>query len=248
MEQDKEFDPVPEEVISKLSQVSSATVSYYLQKAGIRNTFMTGVARLNPGQVMLGYASTLRLLPMREDLFDASAIANATYPQRWLVENIEPGAVMVIDARGDTRAGVLGDILVARLEARGAAGVVTDGAMRDTPSLKEGKLPIYAGGAHGAASMSLHLALDMNLPVQCGGVTVIPGDLLLGDDEGVVVIPRKMAEQVAEETFKQERIERFVLSKVQSGSSIRGVYPPGPETTREAEEWLARGGEEEQGK
>jgi regulator of RNase E activity RraA len=235
------FDPVPEEIVAKLSEVSTATVAYYLLHQGIRRVFMTGVYRLNPGRPMVGYASTLRLLPMREDLYDPATIANATHPQRRLVDTIEPGAVMVVDARGNLEAGVLGDVLVARLGARGAAGVVTDGALRDTPTLRELDFPLYTGGAHGGASMSMHIALDMNIPVQCGGVTVVPGDVLLGDDEGVVVIPRKMVEQVAEATLRQERIERYVLHRVRAGSGLPGVYPPGPETVREAEEWLARG-------
>jgi regulator of RNase E activity RraA len=240
------LEPVPQEIVAKLSEVSSATVAYYLLNQGIRRTFMTGVYRLNPGRSMVGYASTLRLLPMREDLYDPATIANATHPQRRLVDNIESGAVMVIDARGELGAGVLGDILVARLEAGGASGVVTDGALRDTPTLRQQNLPLYTGGAHGGASMSMHIALDMDIPVQCGGVTVVPGDVLLGDDEGVVVIPRKMLEQVADATLRQERIERYVLHRVRAGSSIRGVYPPGPETVQEAEEWLAReeGGEQ----
>lgn len=239
------FDPVPEEIVEKLSRVGTATVAYYLLHQGIRRVFMTGVYRLNPGRTMVGHAATLRLLPMREDLYDPSTIANATHPQRWLVDNIEPGGVMVIDAGGNAGAGVLGDILVARLEARGAAGAVTDGALRDTPTLKQVALPLYTGGAHGGASMSMHIALEMNVPVQCGGVTVLPGDVLLGDDEGVVVIPRKMVEQVADAALRHERIESYVLSKVRAGSSIRGVYPPGPDTIREAEDWLAREGKGE---
>lgn len=235
--------PVPVGIVEKLREVSTATVTYHLSKVGIRNTFMRGVRRLNPGPVMIGHAATLRLLPMREDLYDRSTVVNVTYPQRMLVETIESGAVMVVDARGDLSAGVLGDILLARMEYRGAAGVVTDGAMRDSPSMAGGTFPVYLGGMHGAASPMAHLSLDANLPIQCGGVTVLPGDIIFGDEEGVVVIPRKLAEQVVTDAWKEEGLEHYLLQKVRDGSSIRGVYPPSEETIREYEAWrAARGG------
>jgi regulator of RNase E activity RraA len=198
---------------------------------------MTGVAPLDPGYTMVGEAVTLRYLPYREDLNATQSVADPEHPQRKTIDNIQAGGILVIDARGDLRSGTLGEILMARLKARGATGMVTDGAVRDVTGIKEVGLPTYVGGVHASASQTIHYAVDANLPVQCGGVTVVPGDILVGDADGVIVIPRKYAAQVAEESLHHAELEVYLYERISSGQSLRGVYPPNEQMLREYEVW-----------
>jgi regulator of RNase E activity RraA len=186
---------------------------------------------------LVGQAFTLRYIPAREDLDHTGALDNLTDPQRVAIERVGPGEVLVIDARGDVRAGTLGAILATRLKLRGAAGVVSDGAFRDSPEIAASGLPAYARAAHGAANKTIHHPTDFQLPIACGGVAVYPGDVLVGDDEGIVVIPRHLAAGVAEEAAIQERREVFILEKIRGGASIVGVYPPNEATLAEYAEW-----------
>ena len=230
---------VAAEVLERLRAVSAATLSTQLYRRGFRNLFMHGVAPLRPDSRMVGQAFTLRYIPLREDLEASGEFNNLTNKQRIAVESVGPGDVLVIDARGDTRAGTLGNILAARVKARGAAGIVTDGAYRDTPSIRAIELPTYARGQNPNLSLTIHHPSEINVPIACGGVAVLPGDVIVGDGEGVIVIPRALAEEVAEAASEQERREEFIYSKVESGSSILGVYPPNDETLREYEAWRA---------
>ncbi|MBI3966506.1 MAG: ribonuclease activity regulator RraA, partial [Chloroflexi bacterium] len=152
------YEPLSAAVLDELRGVSTATLTYYLYKRGLRNVFMQGVASLTRGETLVGQAFTLRFIPLREDKASPSVLADPSYPQRLAIETVEPGDVLVMDARGDTRAGTLGDILVARIRARGAAGVVTDGAVRDALAIAEQELPVYCGGAHAAAHVAVHMA------------------------------------------------------------------------------------------
>lgn len=226
---------VAPETYERLRRVSTATLTTVLLKHGLRNTFLTGVRPLAPHYRMAGEAVTLRYVPAREDLDTLEALADPEHPQRKLVENILPGQVLVIDARGDVRAGTLGHILATRLLRRGAAGVVTDGCFRDTPAIRELGLPAYAAGEHAAANVTVHHAADINVPVGCAGVLVMPGDIVVGDGEGVVVIPRRLANKVAEQALEQEMREEFIWEKINAGSTIVGVYPPGEAVRREYE-------------
>jgi regulator of RNase E activity RraA len=198
---------------------------------------MVGVRPLSPSTRLVGQAFTLRYIPAREDLDHTGTLDNLTDPQRVAIEKVGPGEVLVIDGRGDVRAGTLGAILATRLKLRGAAGVVSDGAFRDSPEIAASGLPAYARAAHGAANKTIHHPTDFQLPIACGGVAVYPGDVLVGDDEGVVVIPRHLADAVAEEADAQERREEFIMAKIRSGASIVGVYPPNEATLAEYEEW-----------
>ena len=162
---------------------------------------------------------------------------NTTSKQRLAVESVGPGDVLVIDARGDVRAATLGDILAARIMQRGAAGIVTDGAFRDTPSIRELDLPTYAQGQSPYVSTRIHHPQDINVPIGCGGVAVLPGDLIVGDGEGVVVVPRAIAAEVVQAAFEQDEREKFIMSRILAGSSILGVYPPDAETLRDYDEW-----------
>ena len=235
------FDPSPsarleEDVAQKLSQVSTATLTSVLLKLGLRNTFMSDVHPLTPGTRLVGQAYTLRYTPMREDL-DADALDgrfdNLTNPQRIAIEHVGPGDVLVMDARGDIRAGTIGNILVTRMKQRGAAGLVTDGAFRDAAGIAAVGLPAYSRGTHAATNVTLHHPVDVQLPVACGGVSVFPGDALVGDGDGVIVVPRHLAAEAASRALEQERRERFILGKVQAGASIIGTYPPNEATLEE---------------
>lgn len=232
-----------EEELAALRRVSTATLTTQLYKRGIKTAFMEGVRPLRPDLRLVGYAYTLRYIPAREDLGDTAEFDNWTNPQRLAVEEVGAGDVLVIDARGELGAGVLGDILVSRIAQRGAAGIVTDGAFRDSPGVAGVKLPTYARGMHAYMSAILHHPVETNRPVGCGGVAVIPGDVIVGDAEGVVVLPREMAAGIARDALSQELYEAWALRKIQAGASIRGVYPPDDSTRAEYEQWLAKQGE-----
>ena len=190
-----------DELRSLLSSVSTATLTSQLQRRGIRSTFFTGLAPLQPGTRLLGYVYTLRYVPQREDLLgELQAGINA---QKRAVESIGPDEVLVIEAREQDGAGTIGDILAMRAYRRGAAGVVTDGCVRDSPSLARMSLPVYARAPHAATLGRLHLPLDANIPIACAGVLVMPGDLIVGDDEGAMVLPAALAEEVARDALEQ---------------------------------------------
>jgi regulator of RNase E activity RraA len=231
--------PLAEEILDALRIPSTATLTSVLAKHGLHHTFVTGVRPLSSGLRLVGLAFTLRYIPAREDLDHTGTLDNLTDPQRVAIERVGSGEVLVIDARGEVRAGTLGAILATRLKVRGAAGVVSDGAFRDTPEIAALGLPAYARAAHGAANKTIHHPADFQLPIACGGVAVYPGDVVVGDDEGVVIIPRHLAADVAKEAVAQERREEFIMAKVRAGASIVGVYPPDEATLREYETWRA---------
>jgi regulator of RNase E activity RraA len=235
-----DLSPVAPEIFATLRVPGTATIWSALARRGLRNTFMTGVRPLKTGERMVGQAFTLRYIPAREDLDWTGTLDNLTDPQRIAVERVGPGDVLVIDARGDVRAGSLGAILATRMRVRGAAGVVTDGAFRDSPAIAECGMPAYARAAHAATNKTIHHPVDVQLPIGCGGVAIFPGDVLVGDDEGVVVIPRHLAAEVAQEAAAQEQREDFIMEKIRGGASIVGVYPPNEATLEEYKRWLER--------
>jgi regulator of RNase E activity RraA len=234
------LEPLPSGVIDTLRRAGTAPITSELFKLGIRHSFMTGVAPLEPDYRMVGEAVTLRYLPYREDLNNAQSVADPEHPQRKTIENIGPGEILVIDARGDVRSGTLGEILVARMKAKGGAGIVTDGAVRDVAGIRGVGLPAFVGGVHASASQTLHYAVDANVPIQCGGITVMPGDVLVGDSDGVVVIPRKYAAQIADEAVQHDELEVYLYELISNGASLRGVYPPNEQTLRDYEVWKQR--------
>lgn len=227
--------PLPDSLWRDLGVATTATLSTALGRRGLRSVCMTGVLPLRAGMRVAGEAYTLRMLPTREDVGEPSFLANPSYPQRHAIETVGPGQVLVVDARGDRRAGILGDILTLRVARRGAAGLVTDGAVRDAIGVAAVGLPVFAGGAHPLQHTAIHIAADEQLPIQCGGVLVLPGDVIVGDDDGVLVLPRAVAAEVAADAAEQERLEAFVHGIIDGGSSIVGVYPPNEETRREYE-------------
>lgn len=223
--------------MEKLHHISTATLTTQLINRGFQNTFLP-LTPLSPGKRMVGYAFTMRYVPVREDLTDTQ-YNNTVNVQRVAVETIGPDEVMVIDARGDIRAASFGHILATRIQARGAAGLVTDGALRDTVGFRELGLPTYIKAPHATTSFVIHHPLEMNIPIGCAGVLVMPGDVIVGDGEGVVAIPAHVAEAVAHDGYEQELREEFFAEKVAGGAPILGVYPPNDETLAEYNVWLA---------
>ncbi len=231
---------LPQALWDDLEIATTATLSTVLIRRGLRSTMMTGVFPLRAGAKLAGEAMTLRFVPAREDFLDPGMLANPQYPQRNAVENIPAGKVLVVDARGDVRAGILGDILVTRMKLRGAKGLVTDGALRDAGSIRGLDWPVFASGAHPAQHTDRHFAAGINELIGCGGVMVQPGDIVVGDDDGVVVLPRAVAPQVARAAREQDELETFVQQKIAGGASIIGVYPPNDATRAEFEAWKQR--------
>lgn len=227
--------PLSAEALERLHQVSTATLTSQLLKRGFRHTFIPGLIPTRPDLRMVGYAFTLRYVPAREDLDLQVDYDNSTNVQRLAVESVEPLDVLVIDARGDIGAASFGHIIATRIQQRGAAGLVTDGALRDMPSFSHLDMPAYARAAHATTSSVRHHPVDMQVPIGCGGVLVMPGDVLVGDAEGVAVIPAAVAEEVAHGAYEQDRMEEYILGKVRQGASIRGVYPPDAATRAEYE-------------
>ena len=226
------------EATELLSQASTATITTQLFKRGIRNAFMYGLRPLNPEQARFaGEAVTLRYIPAREDLDVVEAFDDYDHPQRLAVETCEAGQVLVMDCREQGRAASAGEILLTRLMRRGAAGVVTDGSLRDSPAIARLGLPSFAAGVSATTNLALHHAVDIQVPIGCAGVPVFPGDLIVGDPEGVVCVPRHLVQEIAAPAAEQERLERFILEKVDGGTPLRGTYPPDETTRAEYQRW-----------
>ncbi|SET85147.1 ribonuclease activity regulator RraA [Variovorax sp. OV084] len=216
-----------------LMKVSTATLCTALFKRGLRSQFIQDVRPLNAGLPnMVGEAFTLRYMPAREDLNPISVFLDRDHPQRKAVEQCPEGAVLVIDSRKDARAASAGGILVTRLMKRGVAGVVTDGGFRDSPDIAKLGFAAYHHRPSAPTNLTLHQAIDINVPIGCGDAPVFPGDVIVGDAEGVIVIPAHMADEVAAEATEMTVFEDFVQEKVLEGRSILGLYPPTDEQSR----------------
>ena len=222
-----------------LKKVSSATLTTVLFKRGLRNVFIQGVFLLtaNKSVRMVGEAYTLRYIPAREDIDQLGAFEGRGHPQREAIEACSPGQVLVMDARRDASAATGGDILMTRLMVRGAAGIVTDGGLRDSQTIEKLEFPVYCGARSAPLNLVRHHAIDMQVPIGCGGVPVYPGDVVVGDGEGAVVIPATMADDVAQAAQAQTEFEDWVEVKVKEGRGIFGLYPPNAETKAEFEAW-----------
>jgi regulator of RNase E activity RraA len=227
--------PLSPETLERLRQISTPTLSTQLLKLGFRSRFLHGLVPLSPDARMAGEAVTVRFVPAREDLATLEALGDPAYPQRRAIEHIRPGQVLVMDCRRVVDAAAAGDILVARLQARGAAGLVADGGLRDFPSVKASGFPVYVAGPSAPAHVLRHLAVDVDVPIGCAEVLVMPGDVMVGDGEGAICVPRALADAVATAGLDQERLEAFLLEKVKAGAPLPGVYPPNAATLAEYE-------------
>ena len=226
----------------KLKKVSTATVATCLFKKGLKNQFIQGVRPLKLGRsTMVGEAYTLRYIPAREDLNSIEVFKDPKHLQRVAVEECPQGAVMVIDSRQNAKAASAGSILVTRLMVRGVAGIVTDGGFRDSAEIADLEFSSYHLRPSAPTNLTLHHAIAINEPIGCGDVAVFPGDLILGDDDGVMVIPANIAEEVADECLQMTLFEEFVMEKVQGGQSIIGVYPlVNNDIKHDFEEWKSK--------
>jgi regulator of RNase E activity RraA len=227
-------DALSPELLANAAVVTTASLSSQLAKRGMRTRAITNVASVNPATPRLfGPAYTLRYIPMREDLAVGAVMADPNNPQRATIERAPAGSIIVVDTNGMQASGTFGDILVARLKFRGVAGVVSDGPMRDIAEVRQIAFPVFARGNAAPPSYASMLAVDAQVPIGCGGVAVFPGDFIVGDADGVIVIPKHLAEEVVRDALEQDRMEQFIRRKVDAGSTIIGVYPPNEATLAE---------------
>jgi regulator of RNase E activity RraA len=217
---------VNEALREKLKLVSVATLATALFKRGLRNQVIQGVHPIRAkGVNMVGPAYTLRYIPAREDRNELAVFRNPEHPQRVAVESCPAGHVLVMDSRKEPRAASAGDILVTRLMVRGVVGVVTDGGFRDAANIGGLNIPAYHTRPSSPTNLTLHEALDLNVPIGCGDVAVFPGDILVGDDDCVIVVPQGIAEGVADEAVEMTAYEDFVVDRVRAGTPVIGLYP-----------------------
>lgn len=227
------------ETRAQLTKVSTATLATALYKRGLRQQFIQNVLPLGRlTHSMVGEAFTLRYMPAREDLNPITVFQDPQHKQRVAIETCPPGAVLVIDSRKDARAASAGGILVSRLMMRGAAGIVTDGGFRDSTEIAALGFPAFHQRPSAPTNLTLHQAIEINGPIGCGDAPVFPGDIVVGDADGVIIIPAHLADDIAAEATSMTSFEDFVLAQVRAGRSIRGLYPPtDPQTLREFEDW-----------
>lgn len=230
------------ELNSILSRVSTATLTTQLFKRGFRNVFMQGVSALHkPVSLnLVGPAFTLRNIPSREDLDILDAFKDPDHPQRKAIESAPPGSVLVQDCRGERAAACCGSILMTRLKVRGVAGMVADGPVRDSGVIENLGVPVFCAGRNAQTNLVKHHAIDMNLPIGCGGVAVFPGDIIVGDIDGVVVLPRHLVEEIAADSAEQEQLEEYIVERVGEGAVLKGTYPANEDTKREYLLWRSK--------
>ena len=226
--------PITAESIAILKHISVATLATALYKRGLRNQVIQDVHPVGrdhgkksvPGAPnMVGPAFTLRYMPAREDRNTLAEFRNPQHPQRQAIEQCPEGHVLVMDSRKDARAASAGDILITRLMMRGAAGVVTDGGFRDSDSIAELDMPAYHHRPSSPTNLTLHEAIDINVPIGCGDAAVFPGDYIIGDNDSVIIIPADLVNDLAAEAAEMTAYEDFVVEQVKKGVSIIGLYP-----------------------
>lgn len=216
-------------LISKLSGVTTATLTTILLKKGLRNVWMRGAKPLNPGQPrIVGRAFTLRFVPAREDLATPESWSSPT-STRAAIEAMPDGCIAVVDAMGVSDAGIFGDILCARMKKRGVAALVTDGVVRDVAGVKATGLPVWCNGVAAPPSVAGLTFVNWQEPIACGGVAVFPGDMIVIDDDGAVLIPAALVEEVTDQSVEQERLEAWIMGEVEAGTALPGLYPPNAE-------------------
>ena len=226
----------PRDVLAAIAAVSAATLASQLKKRGYDSVVLDRLQISRPELKMAGFARTVRYVPYREDLFRVHG--GGFNAQKQAVEQVRDGEILVIEARGDPTAGTVGDILALRAQLRGARGIVTDGAIRDSQALRGLVIPVYCSATNPAVLGRRHVPWETNVTVACAGVTIQPGDILAGDADGVVVIPRDVAWEVAADAAEQERQEQFIAEQVAKGESVDGLYPVGPRWRPAYEAWL----------
>lgn len=215
-----------EETIALLKATSTATLTTQLFRRGYRNAFIQGVRPLaRPTVNMVGPAFTLRYIPAREDFDSYGAEPDPNALQREAIEAVPRSCVLVMDCRGETRVASAGDVYMTRLVVRGVAGVVSDGGVRDSDQISKLDIPVFCAGPSAPTNRIAHHAADYGLPVGCGGVAIYPGDIMVGDADGVAVIPQHLADEVARDAAEQEQLESYILTRVAAGERLDGLYP-----------------------
>ena len=229
---------------AKLEHISVATLATALFKRGLRNQVIQDVRPVAPkGKNMVGPAFTLRYMPAREDRNQLVEFRNPKHPQRHAIETCPAGHVLVMDSRKTATAASAGDILITRLMMRGAAGVVTDGGFRDAMRIGELDIPAYHNRPSSPTNLTINEAIDINVPIGCGDAPVFPGDIVVGDDDSVIIIPAHMADEVATEAHEMTAYEDFVVERVRAGDTIIGLYPATKEENLKLfEKWRAENG------
>ncbi len=231
MTAERHHDPLPAEVLDKLRQVSTSTLATQLYKRGFRQPTLIGVkplSRVVDGFV--GEAFTMRFIPAREDVNTLDPYNSGNTLQWDSIENVPPGHVIVVDSRGDASAASGGDMLMTRAMVRGAAGFVTDGGLRDAHVLSSLPFATYASTVTITTRAAFHHVADLQVPIGCAGVAVYPGDVLVGDRDGVVVVPRVVAAEIAQPALEQEQLEAYLHTRLQAGEALWGIYPPSEKT------------------
>ncbi|HEX9198937.1 MAG TPA: ribonuclease activity regulator RraA [Acidobacteriaceae bacterium] len=219
-----------ESTIETLSGITTATLTTILLRKGLRNVWLRGTKPLAPGQKrIVGPAFTLRFVPVREDLATPESWSSPI-STRAAIEAMPPGSIAVVDAMGVTDAGIFGDILCERMRVRNIAGLVTDGVIRDSAGILRTGLPVWCSGAASPASIACLMFVAWQQPIGCGGVAVFPDDVIVCDDDGAVVIPHAMLDDVVEAAVEQERFESWIVGEVRAGVALPGLYPPNAET------------------
>jgi regulator of RNase E activity RraA len=223
--------------IEKLKDITTGTITTILLKKGIRRSWMAGAMPLGfSGKRVVGPAFTLRFVPVREDLA-TPASWSAPISTRSAIEAMPPDCVVVADAMGVTSAGIFGDILCMRMVKRGVTALITDGVMRDKHGVVGTGLPVWCAGMAAPASVNQLTFVGWEEPIGCGGCAIFPGDIIVADDDGAVIIPKDLADFVAEEGAEHELLESWLVQEVEKGAKLPGLYPPNEENKKRYEEW-----------
>ncbi|HVZ45361.1 MAG TPA: ribonuclease activity regulator RraA [Ramlibacter sp.] len=229
-------------IVATLQGVSTATLTTVLLKHGLRNVWLRGTRPLAPGYPRLvGRAFTLRFVPAREDLATPASWGNPI-STRAAIEAMPEGCIAVVGAMGVTDAGIFGDILCARMAQRGVAALVSDGVVRDVTGVLGTQLPVWCQGTAAPSSVTGLTFVGWQEPIGCGGVAVFPNDVVVADQDGAVLIPQALLDEVIEASVEQERLEGWIMSQVAAGAKLPGLYPPNDENRKKYEAWKKSGG------
>ncbi|MCR1162891.1 fumarylacetoacetate hydrolase family protein [Paenarthrobacter sp. UW852] len=225
------------ELKAKLESVATATLSSQLRKRGLNNVSIDGLQATRPDRKVVGLARTLRYVPNREDLFKTHG--GGFNAQKRAIDSVNEGEILVMEARGEKGTGTVGDILALRAQVRGAAAIITDGGVRDYSAVADLEMPTYFANPHPAVLGRRHIPWDTDITIACGGATVQPGDIIVADSDGILVIPPSIADELVDDCIQQEKEETFIFQMVQEGNSVDGLYPMNAEWQARYREWSA---------
>ncbi|MDO5746417.1 MAG: hypothetical protein Q4P66_01980 [Actinomycetaceae bacterium] len=230
--------PIAADLHKKLLSVETATLATILRKKGINNAVIEGLCTTQPGKKICGVARTLRYIPAREDLQGGGGPYNI---QKQLIDQVGEGEILVIEARGNIQAGTLGDMMALRMKVHGAQGVITDGCIRDMEEITSIGLPVFSAGVHPAQPPRMHIPWDADLTISCGNTAVQPGDYIMADQNGIIVLAPSMAEEVVEEAIAHEKKEEFIVMQLQAGHPIKGLIPMDEQMKAAFEQFIKQG-------